>query len=413
MKATASRRNTCRLCDSNHLSLAVPIKASPIADAYVPAGDLAKAQELYPLDLYLCLSCGHMQLLDVVDPKVLFADYIYTTSISLGLVQHFGRFADAMSQRFLLPQNSLAIDIGSNDGTLLRFFKEKGLRVLGIDPALAIAQKATEAGIETLPEFFDAELARVIRRKHGTASIVTANNVFAHSDNLPTMADGIRELLAPNGVFVFEVSYLVDILDKLLFDTVYHEHLCYHSIKPLDSFFRRHGMELFDVERLPTKGGSIRGFAQLKGGPHQKTPIISELLNLEASRQLDQLEVFQKFAARLETIKQELHTLLRKLKAEGKTIAGYGASATVTTLVYNFELGQFLSYLVDDNPSRHGLFSPGCHLPVLASQAICEKKPDYTVILAWQYADPIMRKNQDYLQKGGHFILPLPVVSII
>lgn len=412
MKATATRRNTCRLCGSNHIALAVPIKASPVADAYVPAKDLAKTQETYALDLYLCQSCGHVQLLEVVDPEILFGDYIYTTSISLGLVQHFGRFADAMSQRFSFPQNSLAIDIGSNDGTLLKFFKEKGLRVLGIDPARAIAQKATEAGIETLPEFFDADLARLIKQKHGTAAIVTANNVFAHSDNLPGMADGIRELLAPNGVFVFEVSYLVDILDKLLFDTVYHEHLCYHSIKPLDSFFRRHGMELFDVERLPTKGGSIRGFAQLQGGPHRKAPIVFELLNLEANLQLDKLEVFNKFAAKLEDIKQELHTLLRRLKAEGKTIAGYGASATVTTLIYNFELAQFLNYIVDDNPSRNGLFSPGCHLPVLASQAIYEKKPDYTVILAWQYADPIMKKNQDYLQRGGHFILPLPAVSI-
>jgi SAM-dependent methyltransferase len=354
-----------------------------------------------------------VQLLDVVNPNVLFRDYIYTTSVSLGLVQHFQNYADEMVRRFAGAPGLLAVDIGSNDGTLLKFFKRQGLRVLGIDPAVRIAQQAAAAGVETIPAFFTAQLAKELRAKHGAAALLTANNVFAHSDNLPNIADGVHELLADDGVFIFEVSYLVDIIEKMLFDTVYHEHLCYHSIKPFVSFFRRHNLELFDVQRLPTKGGSIRGFVQKSGGPRKAVPVVAELLALEARMGLDRLEIFQNYTVRLDSVKHELHTLLKRLKNEGETVAGYGASATVTTLLYNFELGGFLDFLVDDNVSRHGLFSPGYHIPVFAPAALMEKKADYCVVLAWQYADPILKKNRAYSECGGRFILPMPEVRIV
>ena len=391
----------------------MPIKPSPIADAYVPASRMSEQQELYPLDLYLCRECGHVQLLDVVDPQVLFRDYIYTTSISLGLVEHFRKYADEVSTQFPAAPDSLVIDIGSNDGTLLGFFKKKGLRVLGIDPAVRIAEQASKAGIETLPAFFDLELAKKIKADRGGGALITANNVFAHSDHLPEMADGIRELLAAEGVFVFEVSYLVDIVEKLLFDTVYHEHLCYHSVKPLDTFFHAHGLELIDIRRLTGKGGSIRGFVQHRGGPRRASHVVSELLSLEARIGLAEPDIFREFAGKLESVKNELLALIRKVEAEGKTIAGYGASATVTTLIYNFELGSHLSFLVDDNKSRHGFFSPGHHLPVLAPEALSERKPGYLIILAWQYANPILSKNSAFLQQGGRFILPMPSVRVI
>ena len=379
----------------------------------MPADRLSEAQLSFPLDLYLCLECGHVQLLDVVDPDLLFGNYIYTTSISLGLVEHFRRYAEEVAQKFSLAGNSLALDIGSNDGTLLKFFKEKGLRVLGIDPAVRIAQQATEAGIETIPAFFTRELAMKIRNSHGQAALITANNVFAHSDNLPDMADGIRELLAGDGIFVFEVSYLVDIIEKLLFDTVYHEHLCYHSIKPLDHFFRAHDLELIDVHRMGSKGGSIRAFVQRRGGPRPVQPIVSELLALEAKMGLDKPDIFARFSEKLDRIKGELHELLGRLKQEKKTIAGYGASATVTTLLYKFELGKHLDFVVDDNVSRHGMFSPGQHLPVYPPQALQERGAHYAVILAWQYAEPILKKNEAFMQQGGRFIVPLPTVRVI
>ena len=224
-----SSRDWCRLCDSKALELALPIAPSPIADAYIPASRLGIPQELYPLDLYLCKDCGHVQNIDIVNPELLFRDYLYTTSSSSGLVAHFKKYAADIAVGFAVEPGSLVVEIGSNDGSLLRSFKEYGLQVLGIDPALTIAERATASGIETLPEFFTASLASKIREERGNATIIAANNVFAHSDNLADIVRGVRNLLADDGVFVFEVSYLVDIVDEYLFDTVYHEHLSYHS----------------------------------------------------------------------------------------------------------------------------------------------------------------------------------------
>ena len=250
------------MCESRRLELALPIRASPIGDAYVPATRLGRGQEIYPLDLYLCLDCGHVQNLDIVDPEILFRDYLFLTSASQGLVEHFRRYAGDVTSRFGLRSGSLIVEIGSNDGSLLRFFRDGGMRVLGVDPAREIARQATKAGVPTLPEFFTSAMAPSIRAEHGPAAVVAANNVFAHADDLADIVKGVRELLADDGVFVFEVSYLADIVDKFLFDTVYHEHVSYHSISPLARFFERLSMQLFDVRRIDSKGGSIRGFAQ-------------------------------------------------------------------------------------------------------------------------------------------------------
>jgi len=362
---------------------------TPVADHYVTGERLGETQEAYPLDLYLCRGCGHVQMLDVVDPDVLFRDYVYMTSFSLGLVEHFKELASRLMDLQNLQRGSLVLEIGSNDGSMLRAFKERGFSVLGIDPARDIARKATESGIETLPEFFTSDLAGRIAKEHGPASIVIANNVFAHADELGDIADGIRELLSGDGVFVFEVSYLVDIVGKMLFDTIYHEHLCYHSVKPLQRFFREHGMELIDVERIPSKGGSIRGLAQRAGGPKKTSPEVAGLTRLEEELGMEKAATYGKMSARILEMKSELGSFLSEMLSQGKVIAGYGASATVTTLLYQFDLGDKLSFLVDDNPARHGLFSPGHHLPVFPSSELLERKPDYVVVLAWAYADPI------------------------
>ena len=413
MTVPVRRRNTCRLCQSADLELVLPLKPSAIADAYVPASRLNETQATYPLDVFWCHGCGHLQLLDVIDPEVLFRDYIYVTSSSPGLVEHFRKYADTIMQSIDPAPESLVIDIGSNEGRLLRFFKEKGLRVLGIDPARAIAQQATESGIPTIAAFFKSDLASQIKQEHGPAQIITANNVFAHADELADMADGIRDLLAPDGVFVFEVSYLVDLMQNMVFDFIYHEHLCYHSVKSLQSFFARHGMELINVERVATKGGSIRGTAQLLNGPRAKSSSVSELIALEEKMGLDRGETFKAFAARIDLEKQRLLDLLRKAKAAGKVIAGYGASATVTTLIYHFELGELLDLIVDDYPDRQNLFSPGYHIPVLSPAALTERKVDYVVVLAWRFADAIIARNQSFIQNGNHFVVPLPELKII
>lgn len=307
----------CRLCSGTSLRQVLPLEASPIADAYVPASRLTEPQPRFPMDLYQCDACGHVQLLDVVSPDVLFKDYFYNTSDSPGLVEHFRKYVEALATRFAPQAGELAVDIGSNDGTVLRFWRDRGLRVCGVDPAERIAAEATARGLPTRCAYFNAELGRSLRAEIGAARFVTANNVFAHADDLPGILDGVRELLDDRGVFVFEVSYLVDIIERKLFDTVYHEHLCYHSIGPLVKFFHAHGMELFDVERIATKGGSIRVFAQHRGGKRPTAPVVDELLTGERAIALDQGAPFPTLVAALQKNKQELHRQLAAVRAAG------------------------------------------------------------------------------------------------
>ena len=412
MSESARKRETCRLCGGARLEAVLPIAATPPGDHYVSEAELDRPQETYPQDIVLCRDCGLAQLAYTVDPNVLYGRYVYTTSISLGLVDHFRQYANSVLNRIKPPANAFVVDIGSNDGSLLRCFKERGMRVLGIDPASDIARLATESGVETWTGYFDIYLARKIKEQRGAAAIVTANNVFANVDDLVGFTEGIRHLLAPDGVFVFETSYLLDVVEKSLVETVFHEHLSYLSAKPLNTFFARLGLQLIDVERVPTKGGSLRGTVQLAGGPRPVSSAVDLLLEREKEVGLDQPEIFQRFGARLDAIKTELLKLLSDLKAEGKEIAGYGASVGVTTLLYHFDLAKMLSFIVDDNPRKQHTFSPGHHIPVLPSETLYERKPDYVLVLSWNYADPIIKKHQAYANAGGRFIVPLPKVEV-
>jgi len=413
MAATHYRRDTCRLCGSRNLEIALHYEPTPPADAYLPANQGHIVQESYPLDLYLCQDCGFSQLCDVLRADSIYVDYIYETKSSLGLVDHFRRYANSVLDRIKPQPGALVVDLGSNDGTLLRPFKERGMTVLGVDPAREIARDATASGVETLPEFFTADLSRKIRKERGAASIVTANNIYANVDELGEFTDNIRRLLGPDGVFIFESFYLGDLVDNLVFDFIYHEHLSSFSVTPLACFFRRHGMELIDAERVPTKGGSLRYTVQLDGGPRKVSKAVTDLLAEEEQRGLGRMEMFKAFSTRIEAAKKELRSVLDKLKREGKTIAGYGASATTTTLVYHFGLGDYLDYLVDEYDRKQNTLMPGLHLPVLGSEVLLERKTDYVVIIAWRYVQPILDKNRAFREQGGKFIVPLPKLQII
>ncbi len=401
------RRERCCLCRGGPLELVLPLKPTPVADDFRRPEDRSP-QELHPLELALCRACGHVQLTVAVDPDVLFREYTYVTAVSLGLVKHLQELARAACERAGAGPGDLAVDIGSNDGSLLRAFQERGLKVLGVDPAREIARRAAQSGVETLCAYFGSDLARRLRAERGAARVITAANVFAHSDALADMADGVREWLAPDGVFVFEVSYLADIVDEMLFDTVYHEHISYHTVAPLVPFFRARGLELVDVERSASKGGSIRVFVRPAGAGREASPAVRELLAQEERRGLARPEVYRAFAARIEGAKSKLLGLVDAARARGGRLAGYGASGTTTTLLHHFELGTRLDYLVDDNAVKQGLVSPGYRLPVLPSEALYEKRPAAVVILAWKYAEPILRRHVRYLSEGGRFLVPLP-----
>lgn len=407
-----THRNNCRLCSSTKLDLVLPILPSAIGDAFVTKDMLGIKQCTYPLDTYLCLECGHLQNLDIVDPEELFRNYTYRSSVSLGLIEHFRCYASDVIQGLKIPAGSLIVELGSNDGSLLRAFKNLGMQVKGIDPAINIANTATDSGIPTIPDFFTSKVANQIRLENGLAALVCANNVFAHADNLVDMVTGIRSVLADHGVFVFEVSYVLDMIDNLVFDTIYHEHVSHHALIPLERFFNRLDMTLFDVKRVQTKGGSIRVFAQpLSTGMRPKSEQLLGMMEEENRRGILCPDIYRDFFQKIENCKCETLRYLDQALAEGKTIAAYGASTTTTTLLYHFELGSRVSFIVDDNPIKQGLYSPGLHLPVFPSSELQVRRPNIVVILAWIYSDVIIKNNHRYLQDGGEFVIPLPKVK--
>lgn len=407
------RRTTCRLCSSSRLELVVPITPTPMADAYVPEDRRSEPQECFPLDLYQCGACGHVQLLDVVDPELLFGQYSYFSGRSPGLVKHFQQYAENVLRRTRIEEGALVVEIGSNDGCFLRFFQQRGLRVLGIDPAENIARAANESGIETWPEFFGPAVAERIRRERGSAKVVAANNVFAHTDDMAGMAESVHAILADDGVFVFEVSYLLDVIDHMLLGTIFHEHLCYHSVTPLVGFLRRHGLELIDVERVSIQGGSLIGTAQRLGGPRPVSPAVAELMALEERRGLHDPATLRAFSARIEAVRGEVRSLLSELHAAGRRIAGFGAARAGTLLIYHFGLGEILQFIVDDSPDKQNLYSPGYHIPVLPTAAIYERRPDYLFILAWVHSRAIIQNQRRYLDEGGRFITCFPRIEVV
>ncbi|MGH7940606.1 MAG: methyltransferase domain-containing protein, partial [Limisphaerales bacterium] len=291
-KELCHRRESCRLCGGRRLLSVLKLAPTPPANAFVSRDQLNKPQPCFPLEVFFCEDCTHAQLLDVVDPSVLFENYVYVSGTSPSFVAHFESYARAILDQFKPSPGSLALDIGSNDGTLLRFFQRAGMKVLGIDPARQIAQEASRNGVPTLAAFFDPKLAKQIREDHGPATVITANNVFAHIDDLEGVVQGVRTLLAPNGIFVFEVSYLLDVFEKTLFDTIYHEHLDYHSVRPLAPFFRRLDMELIEARRVSSHGGSLRGIAQLKGGGRAVGESVGAAIAAEEKSGLHHAETF-------------------------------------------------------------------------------------------------------------------------
>jgi SAM-dependent methyltransferase len=412
MSTSVYHRDTCRLCGTT-LDLALSLAPTPLGDDWVPAEKVAEPQELYPMDLGLCPECGNTQLLDVVLPEVIYEDYVYMTSVSLGLSEHFQRYAADVMAGIAPAPGGLVVEIGSNEGALLKAFQAHGMRVLGVDPAKEIARFASESGVETLAAYFDRPLAQRLRAERGAAAIVSANNVFANLDDVDSVTEGIRELLAPDGVFVFETSYFLDVMQKALLDTIFHEHLTYFSAAPMRRFFAKHGMELIDVTRVPTKGGSLRGVAQLAGGPRPVSAAVGELIAEEEAAGIHRKDSFPALLARLEKTKGELHDLLDPLVGEGKSVAAYGAAVGLTTMIYQFELGDLLEFIADDSDTVQGLFSPGLHIPVLPSGSLLERRPDYTVILAWRYTEPIVARNQAYLEAGGRFVSVMPKVGVM
>jgi SAM-dependent methyltransferase len=392
------RRKDCRLCHDTDLSMALSLTPTPPANEFVANPKVE--QDCFPLELFKCNACEHYQLLDIVDPNRLFKNYVYVSGTSPVFVRHFRNYACDLVSSFDPAPKSLVVDIGSNDGTLLREFRNNGLRVLGVDPACNIATEAFDNhGIFTIDDFFNQEVAREIVEHHGKATLITANNVFAHADDLDEITLGVKNLLEDDGVFTFEVSYFGDVVAHNLFDTIYHEHLSYHTIKPLIKFFQKHSLKLFNVKHIDTHGGSIRGYVCHASNPNHRAMDNCHEGEINIAGLSDKIE----------QLKQDLSARLHELKSQGKTIVAFGAPAKATTLMYHFDLGEgIIDFVVDDSLLKQGLYTPGKHIPVLSSSALYEQKPDYVVILAWNFAEPIIKQHQKFIEQGGHFIVPIP-----
>ena len=406
------KRDSCRLCDGHELELVVPIGKSPVGGAFVTESKLNTRQEPYPLDLYQCGGCGHVQLLDVVSPEVLFGDYSYFSGRT-GLLNHFRDYSARVIEETSLKPGSLVVDVGSNDGGFLSFFKQRGMRVLGIDPAANVAAHANESGIETLPVMFDAQAAESIRSGYGMADIVSANNVYAHVDDMRGLTRDIKSIMKPGGKFYFEVSYLLDVVDKMLLGTIFHEHLSYHSVKPLDAFLRSEGLQLTNVRRVPIQGGSLICTAEhaQEGAPVPE--VVESLIRLEEERGVYRGGFFDSLNSRIEGTKRDMGELVSRINSEGGSIAAFGAARGGILMTYLFDFGRHIKFIVDDDPHKQGLFSPGMHIPVLPSSELTKRMPDYTVVLAWVHSDAIVRANTEYLSKGGTFITFFPEVKLV
>lgn len=405
--------NFCRLCKSRKLEKVLNFGKTPPANSFLNKRHLNHKEDFFPLIVNFCTDCGQLQLSHVVNPEILFRHYVWVSSTSPVTVAHFEEYAHSAFNNLKLKKGDLVVEVGSNDGVLLKPLKKLGLRVLGVDPARNVARRATKEGILTLPDFFNVKVARETAKKYGRAKVITANNVFAHINDLDEIVKAVHELLDKEGAFIIEAPYNIDLLEKNLFDIIYHEHLSYLAIQPLDKFFKSHGMQIFDVVKRPVHGGSARVFVKMNGAKHKIKSSVQKFINLEKRKKLFNINTYHEFAKKIEGNKIKLSKLLKKLKNENKIIAGYGAPAKATTLLYCFNIGkETIDFIADDSPFKQRLFTPGKHIPVVAPKELYSRKPDYLLVLAWNFADSIMKMHEKFKKEGGKFIVPVPTPKI-
>lgn len=385
----------------------------PLANALLTAEQLREREDRFPLELYFCPRCALAQIGETVPPERLFRDYAYASSFSDTMVEHARALVEALITRRGLGPGSLVIEVASNDGYLLQFYKARGIPVLGIEPAANIAELAINTkGIPTLVEFFDQDLAQRLAAQGEFADIVHAHNVFAHVPDPNKFVGGIKKVLKPDGIAVIEAPYVRDLINKLEFDTIYHEHFSYYSASSVESLCRRHDLMICDVELVPIHGGSLRLFVAHAGA--DVSPRVTELLAKEKSEGLLTFDYYRDFAERVAQLKQQLLALLQRLKDERHRIAAYGASAKGSTLMNAFGIDAgLIDFVVDRSHLKQGRFTPGNHLPILPPDALLERRPDYVLLLTWNFAAEILAQQSEFRRGGGKFIVPVPEVAVI
>lgn len=413
--AQLEQNNTCRFCGKPLRITFVDLGMSPLCESFLSAEQLTDMEPFYPLHVFVCESCYLVQLDEFVSPEHIFTEYAYFSSYADSWLQHAKNYTHQMIERFKLGHDSFVIEVASNDGYLLQYFVEENIPALGIEPAKNVAKVAIEKGVPTLTEFFGEELAQQLRNEGKSADLIAGNNVLAQVPDLNDFVAGLKILLKPNGVITIEFPHLIRLMEENQFDTIYHEHFSYFSFITTEKIFAAHGLTLFDVEELPTHGGSLRIYA--RHTENTSLPIserAKELHSRETRLGITKMETYAAFSEQVKETKRKLLTFLIEAKRDGKTVAGYGAPGKGNTLLnYCGIRTDFVDYTVDRNPYKHGKFLPGTHIPIYPVDRIRETKPDYVLILPWNFKDEIMHQMADIRSWGGKFVIPIPEVEVI
>ena len=406
----------CRFCGASLEHTFCDLGMSPLSNSFLSEQQLQQMEPFYPLHAYVCEKCFLVQLQEFESPQHIFAqDYAYFSSYSQTWLDHARNYADYMVRRFGFGPNSQVIEIASNDGYLLQYFKQKNVPVLGIEPAENCAQAAEQIGIPTLVRFFGTALAKELQAQGKSANLLLGNNVLAHVPDLNDFVAGLKILLKPHGVITMEFPHLLRLMLENQFDTIYHEHFSYFSFYTVEKVFARHGLKLFDVEQLPTHGGSLRIFGtHAEDATLKSSDRVQRLREEEIAFGIAELKTYLGFSEQVKRTKRKLLEFLVNAKASGKTIVGYGAPAKGNTLLnYCGIRSDFLDYTVDRSPHKQGKFLPGTHVPVHAPEKIRETRPDYVLILPWNIKDEIMEQIAEIRSWGGRFVVPIPEVRVL
>jgi len=403
----------CRFCSNKKLKIYLDLGFTPLADRFLSPQQLNEPEKYYPLVVVLCEKCGLSQLNYTVNPKELYQeDYPYSMSLTKTGTAHYENFALSVSKKFGLGEKDLVVDVGSNIGILLGGFKKRGTRILGVDPAENMAKIANKKGVPTIPDFFIPEVAEKIRKDYGLAKIVVGTNVFAHIFDHHKFIDALKKILDKKGIFIFESPSFINLVKNLEYDTIYHEHLLYLSLKPVVSFFKQFGMEVFDVENYPIHGGSFRVFIAKKG-EFPISPAVPIQLKQEKRAGIHSLKTLIKFSKKVAENRDELTGFIKKLKNQGKKIAVISTPAKGMTLLNYCRIGpEHIDFATEKSKLKIGRFTPGTHIPILPDSELTKKKPDYALLLAWNFSKEIIKNLASYKKLGGKFIIPIPKPKI-
>lgn len=412
--AVHAKRAACRACGGTRLETFLPLGSQPLANSFLRGPDEFHGEPRFPLDVTRCHDCSLVQLVDVIDAEVLFGNYLYVTGTSDTMAAHNIEYARSVVDALELTSDDLVVEVASNDGSLLRRFADLGVRTLGVEPAHNIAETARASGIDTVELFFNDQEAEEILASHGPARAVVANNVLAHVDDTQSFLRGCARLLAPGGSVSVEVPYLGTLLDQLEYDTVYHEHLCYFSIGALAKLCETVGLSIQRIDRVAVHGGSLRMTAVSASEQPTHSGSVLERIASEVASGFQEAARYDAFAAAVAAQRAGLLSLLERLRGEGASLAAYGAPAKGNTLLnYCGITADLIPYTVDKNPLKVGLYLPGSHLPVLPVEELRARRPDYTLILAWNFADEILEQQRAIREAGGRFIVPIPEPKVV